>query len=68
MVSSLNKHYWAGLHLCKYLLNTYKYWIVYDGLSNECVVAHSDSDFAQDPESCKSIANYFTLMAHGVTS
>jgi len=59
-----NKHYWAGLHFCRYLLNTYKYQIVYDGLSNESIVAYSDSDWAQDPESCKSMTCYFTLIAH----
>jgi len=62
-----NKHYWAGLHFCRYLLNTYKYQIVYDGLSNESIVAYSDSDWAQNPESCKSMTCYFTLIAHGVT-
>ena len=44
MTNSSNEHYQAGLHLCRYLLNTYKYWIVYDRLSNEPVVAHSDLD------------------------
>ena len=44
MANLSNKHYQAGLHFCKYLLNTYKYWIVYDRLSNESVVAHSDLD------------------------
>ena len=33
MANSSNGHYQAGLHLCRYLLNTYKYQIVYDGLS-----------------------------------
>jgi len=45
------------------LLNTYKYWIVYDRLSNEFVVAHSDLDWAQDSESHKFIAGHFILMA-----
>ena len=39
-----NMHYQTGLHFCRYLLNTCKYWIVYDRLSNKSVVAHSDSD------------------------
>jgi len=64
MANLSNEHYWARLHLCKYLLNTCKYWIVYDELSNEFVVAHSDSDWTYDPESCKSIIDYFTLIAH----
>ena len=46
IVNSLNEYYWVGLHLYRYLLNTCKYWIVYDRLSNESVVAYSDSDWA----------------------
>ena len=40
----LNEYYQAKLHLCRYLLNTYKYWIVYDILSNKSIVIHFDSD------------------------
>ena len=39
-----NEHYQARLHLNKYLLNTYKYWIVYNGLNNESVITHSNSN------------------------
>jgi len=49
------------------LLNTCKYWIVYDKLSNKSIIAHSDSDWTQDPESHKSVTGYFTLIAHRVT-
>ena len=31
-------------------------------------MAHSDSDWVQDPELCKSMTGYFTLMAYRVTS
>jgi len=40
----LNEYYQTEFCLCKYLLNTYKYWIIYNRLSNEFVVVHSDSD------------------------
>ena len=42
--------------------------IVYNKLSNESIVAHSNSDWAQDPESHKFMTGYFTLMAHEITS
>ena len=61
MANSSNKYYQVGLDLCKY-------WIVYDKLSNESVVAHFDSDQAQDLESHKSMTSYFTLIAYEVTS
>jgi len=54
------------MHLCRYLLNPYKYQIVYNKLSNKFVITHSDSDWAQDLESCKSVTGYVTLMAHRV--
>ena len=44
MTNLSNKYYQAKLYLYKYLLNTCKYWIVYNELSNESVVAHSNSD------------------------
>ena len=42
----LNKHYQAGLYLYRYLINTHKYQIVYNRLSNKFIVAYSDSDWA----------------------
>ena len=66
MTNLSNKYYQAKLYLYKYLLNTCKYWIVYNELSNESVVAHSNSDQKQDLESCKSVTGYFTLIAHGI--
>ena len=68
MANLLNEYYQAGLHLCKYLLDTYKYWIVYDGLSNKSVITYSNSDSAQDSESHKSLTIYFILIAHRVIS
>jgi len=44
MENLLNEYYWARLHLCKYLLNTYKYQIIYDRLGNKFVVVYSDLD------------------------
>ena len=67
MANPSNKHYWAGLHLWRYLLDTCKYWIVCDELSNEFVLAYSNSDWAQNPELHKSMTGYFTLMTCGVT-
>jgi len=66
MANFSNKYYWAGLHLCEYLLNTYQ--IVYNKLSNKSVVAYSNSDWVQDSKSHKSVTGYFTLIACGVTS
>jgi len=44
MANPSNDHYRVGLHLCRYLLTTHRYWLVYNGLSNESLIAYSDSD------------------------
>jgi len=61
IANPLNEYYQAEFHLCKY-------WIIYNRLSNESVVVHSDSDWVQDSESHKSVTGYFTLIAHKVIS
>jgi len=63
-----NNHYQVGLYLCRYLLSTCRYWLVYNGLSNELLVAYSDSDWGQDHDHCKSTTGYFTMLAQGITS
>ena len=68
MANSSNNHYWVGLHLCRYLLATHRYWLVYNGLSNKLLVAYSDSDWGQDHEHCKSTTRYFTMLAQEITS
>ncbi len=44
MTNLLDEHYQAGLYFYRYLLNTCKYWIIYNRLSNKFVIAYSDSD------------------------
>ena len=68
MANSSNNHYQVGLHLCRYLLATCRYWLVYNGLSNELLVTYSDSDWGQDHKHCKSTTSYFTMLAQGTTS
>jgi len=68
MANPSKDHYWAGLHLCRYLLATCRYWLVYNGLSNKSLVAYSNSDWDQDHEHCKSTTGYFTMLAQGITS
>ena len=68
MANPSNNHYWVGLHLCRYLLVTRRYRLVYNGLSNESLVAYSNSDWGQDHEHHKSTTGYFTMLAQGITS
>jgi len=68
MANPFNNHYRVGLHLCRYLLATRRYWLVYNGLSNKSLIAYSDSDWGQDHEHHKSTTSYFTMLAQGITS
>jgi len=68
MANLSNNYYRVGLHLCRYLLATCRYRLVYNGLSNESLVAYSDSDWGQDHEHCKLTTGYFTILAQGITS
>jgi len=68
MANPSNDHYQVGLHLCRYLLATCKYWLVYNGLSNELLITYSNSNWDQDHEHCKSTTSYFTILAQGITS
>jgi len=68
IANSSNNHYQVGLHLCRYLLATHRYRLVYNGLSNESLVAYSNSDWDQDYEHRKSTTGYFTMLAQRITS
>jgi len=50
IANSFNNHYQVGLHLCRYLLTTCRYRLIYNGLSNKSLVAYSNSDWGQDYE------------------
>ena len=64
MANPFNDHYQVGLHLCRYLLATRRYWLVYNGLGNESLVVYSDSDWGQDHEHRKSTTSYASSRNH----
>ncbi|KAJ3552813.1 hypothetical protein NP233_g12787 [Leucocoprinus birnbaumii] len=61
-------HYEAGLHVCRYLLGTRSYKLVFDGLSKDFICAFSDSDWGQDKENRRSVTGNFCLIAQGPVS
>jgi hypothetical protein len=62
------EHYDAGLYVLRYLLATRKYRLVFDGTSNEALVAYSDCDWAQDPTDRKSVTGNYVTLARGCVS
>jgi len=68
MANPSNDYYQVGLYLCRYLLATRRYRLIYNGLSNKSLVAYSNSDWGQDHKYRKSTTGYFTMLAQGITS
>ena len=62
------EHLNKALYICRYLLGTPHYALVYDGKSNGGLLAYADSDWASDPITRKSTTGYLVKLANGVFS
>ena len=56
------------LYICRHLMGTKSYALIYDGKSGNGLMACTDSDWADSPESRKSRSGYFMKFANGVFS
>ena len=61
--NSSKEHYEWAKYICRYLAGTKDYTMVFDGNTNEGLIAHSDSDWAADINNCCSITGYFFKLA-----
>ena len=59
-------HLDRALYICRYLLGTSQYALVYDGKSNGGLVGFADSDWASDPVTRKSTTGYLVKLTNGV--
>jgi len=57
--NSSKEHFEWAKYICRYLAGTQDYTMVFDGNTNEGLIAHSDSDWAVDINNCHSITGYF---------
>jgi len=62
------EHYEWAKYICHYLAGTKDYTMVFDGNTNEGLIAHSDSDWAADTKSRHSITGYFLKLAGSLVS
>jgi len=60
--SSKEHSEWAK-YICRYLAGTKDYTMVFDGKTNEGLIAHSDSDWAVDVNNRRSVTGYFFKLA-----
>ena len=59
-------HLNRALYICRYLIGTANYALVYDGKSDGGLLAYADSDWASDPITRKSTTGYLVKLANGV--
>ena len=61
-------HYKAALHVCRYLVGTQDYKLIYLNKSDKGLCAYMDSDWAADKIRWQSVTGYFFKLAGGVIS
>jgi len=57
------EHFEWAKYICHYLTGTKDYTMVFDGKTNEGLIAHSDSDWATDVNNRRSVTGYFFKLA-----
>ena len=56
------------LYICRYLIGTFTYSLVYNGGSGAGLIACTDSDWRSDPISCLSQTGFYLKLADGLIS
>ena len=67
-VNPSEEHINKVLYICKYLVGTKNYVLVFDGLLGSGLTACTDSDWASDPYTHRSQTGYFLKLANGIFS
>jgi len=62
------EHFEWAKYICRYLAGTKDYTMVFDGKTNEGLIAHSDSNWATDVNNCHSVTGYFFKLARSSVS
>ena len=61
-------HLNKALYICRYLLGTRNYALVFDGATGYGLEAYTDSDWGTDPTSRRSTTGYYLTLANGIFS
>ena len=62
------EHLDKALYICRYLLGTKNYALIYDGKSQLGLIACVDADWAADPIKRRSVTGYYLKLANGIIS
>ena len=67
-INPTQEHIDKALYMLHYLVGTFNYAIVYNGLSNQGLVVWTNSDWANDQKAAKSCSQtgYFMKLADGI--
>ena len=61
-------HYWAAVHICRYLVGSWDYKLIYSQDADKGLVAFTNSSWAADKIRHCSITSYFFKVANGIIS
>ena len=64
----LKNHFKWAKYICRYLIGTKDYTMVFDGTPNEGLITYSDSNWAVDLSNHHSITGYFFKLASSMVS
>jgi hypothetical protein len=67
-VNPSKEHMEKARYICRYLNSTSDYALVYDGSSDDGLIAFTDSDWAADVIKRRSVTGYFFKLANGIFS
>jgi len=59
-------HLKKAMYIMHYLVGTQDYHVIYDGVQNEGLIAHTDSDWASDPIKCWSTTGFFASIVSSI--
>ena len=65
---SSQEHLDKALYICRYLLGTYFYSLVFDGASQAGLITFTNSDWASDPNTHCSQTGWFIKLANCIFS
>jgi hypothetical protein len=67
-VNPSQEHLDKAMYICKYLAGTSRYALIYNGRSQEGLMAFTDSDWMADKATRWSVTSYFFKIANGIFS
>ena len=62
----MQEHLDKALHICRYLIGTHNYSLVYDGITGSSIITCTNLDWSTDPETHHSQTGFYLTLANGI--